>query len=613
MKVEGFRSFGKSFDIEFADGLSVLVGENGAGKSAVIDAIRTILQEDEYGRAGLRDTDFHRPFEAQAQASPSISISALFAGLSDEEQIAFLPWTDARDKATLNLRVENKLSARDRFKRLVWGGASSASVFEWELMEAINCIYLPPLRDAEAKLREGRGSRLARLLKNSCRSELERAQKEGETHPLEQKVREFNENLAGDADGPIAAANQLIKARLHEAVGKVFGQDTKISFSEGTFDRLAESLRLLFFPQIDSSTPAEAFRSLEENSLGYNNLLYLATVLAELSPAPGCGPEYLRILLIEEPEAHLHPQLQTRLLGFLQEKAREERLQVIVTTHSPVLAAAAPIDSLIHMSCRGVAPTALRLSSCGLTEQSSHFLSRWLDATKSTLLFAKGVILVEGIAEALLVPELAKRVMGDLRREGKAGVPDSLADAGISVINMNGIYFKHFMQLFCDLKGSGSLSIPVRCAGVTDKDPSKRSKPTRARSLRGNNPALKLIPQARQSDTCRLYCCELKTFEYDLAMEEDNLGVMLSTLKTLCERSANGTASAAEKDWAAESDDAKAKEAHSLLGRISASNIGKGYYAQALAGRLEDDPELPFAVPTYIRDAVCWVLGEQLE
>jgi putative ATP-dependent endonuclease of OLD family len=80
--------------------------------------------------------------------------------------------------------------------------------------------------------------------------------------------------------------------------------------------------------------------------LGYANLLFIATVVLELERAS----EYdLLLLLVEEPEAHLHPQLQTVLLAYLEEKARGStndpsagglpagRIQVICTTHSPQL------------------------------------------------------------------------------------------------------------------------------------------------------------------------------------------------------------------------------------------------------------------------------------
>ena len=117
-----------------------------------------------------------------------------------------------------------------------------------------------------------------------------------------------------------------------------------------------------------------------------------------------------------------------------------------------MLASSVSLDSIIHLSAVGHEAIAVPLSSCGLSLDTAAFIDRWLDVTKSTLLFARGVILVEGIAEAMLLPELAKQVLKDfnsgLPKDSANKLPDSLEEGGVSVINMNGIYFKHFMRLF---------------------------------------------------------------------------------------------------------------------------------------------------------------------
>lgn len=411
LEIEGYKPFSDKFVIEIQNGLNVLVGENGVGKSAIIDAIRLMLLEDEFGRSPVSDTDFHRPFREPMAQAGSFRLRCQFADLSSTETIAFLPWSDLEGHASLTLVVDNKPNYAGRYKRVLWGGASRSSIFEWELFDTINCVYLPPLRDAEGKLREGKASRLARLLRKLNKRSLKDAKSNNEPHPLEKKVREFNAELSGDDNESIAKANRLIRERLIEALGGVFGQDTHIQFSEASFTRIVESLRMLFFPEANTSASHDMFRSLEENSLGYNNLLYLATVLAELTETTE-SQEYFRLLLIEEPEAHLHPQLQVRLLKYLEKTATEKKVQVIVTTHSPVLAASVSLDSLVHLCISNdETPQATSLSKCGLTKESTAFVNRWLDVTKSTLLFAKGVILVEGIAEAMLLPVLAKTIL----------------------------------------------------------------------------------------------------------------------------------------------------------------------------------------------------------
>src|SRR5262249_28073110 len=100
------------------------------------------------------------------------------------------------------------------------------------------------------------------------------------------------------------------------------------------------------------------------------------------------------------------------------------------------------------------APFAAALAAnLDLSKEDVADLERYLDATKSSLLSARKVMLVEGAAEVLLIPPLVKEVMGvDLERDG------------ISVIAIHGVHFEAFAKLF----NSGCL--PKKCAIVADAD-----------------------------------------------------------------------------------------------------------------------------------------------
>lgn len=612
LSIAGYKNFCDSFEIEFYKGLNVLVGENGVGKSAVIDAIRLILLEDEFGRNPVTEGAFHAPFANPKGRADHFRIHTTFDGLAPEESIAFLPWIE-NDVATLTLHVQNRMTPRGRFNWERWGGPSRSSIFEKELFEAVHCIYLPPLRDAEAKLREGRGSRLARLLVNLNRKELDELHSRDELHHLEKTVTDFNRELS-ENDPTIGHANELIRKRLREAMGSIFGQDTRIQYSEVNFNRIVENLQLLFYPDPKGTATSDMFRSLEQNTLGHNNLLYLASVLAELNEETS-DPKYLRLLLIEEPEAHLHPQIQIALLKYLEKKAKEEKMQVIVTTHSPIVASATELNSLIHMSgCYPEVATAIPLKDCGLTTESANFISRWLDVTKSTLLFAKGVIFVEGIAEAMLIPELATRVLRDYNKlNEKESLPISLQEAGVSLINMGGIYFKHFLQLFCrfDSKDVGK-KLPIRCAGITDKDPPSDSKYWYLDNVQGTNPALELISVVSESDSTRLYSGKFKTLEVDLAMEGTNSKDMLEVLLELWPTEGMVKKGLRDRSMIVNENTERRKKAMiaaTLLKRIDDQKIGKAYFAQALAKRLSSDTDGSFTVPAYICRAIIWACG----
>ncbi|WP_448656322.1 ATP-dependent nuclease [Microbacterium lacticum] len=136
-------------------------------------------------------------------------------------------------------------------------------------------------------------------------------------------------------------------------------------------------------------------------------------------------------VLIEEPEAHLHPQLQFGLIRYLRKLVQERPdIQVIVTTHSPELAAACEPEELVivRRNADGTS-VARRMADVPLPSALKKRLFQQtrlhLDATRSSALFGDRVLVVEGVTEATLLRILGHAWAGD--DELRTGFVDSLA------------------------------------------------------------------------------------------------------------------------------------------------------------------------------------------
>ncbi len=210
-------------------------------------------------------------------------------------------------------------------------------------------------------------------------------------------------------------------------------------------DRLLRSLTLW----VGDSQNVSYQGKISELSLGGANLIYITLKLVEFSMKKPMQ-KLAHFLLIEEPEAHIHTHVQKTLFGNLD----YEDTQVIITTHSTHISAVSKISSVNVLSLKGQ-DTAVYQPSKNLSVNQIVRIERYLDAVRSTLLFAKGVILVEGDAEQILLPEMFKTVFGI-----------SLDEVGVSVINMSSSVFDNISIIFSDDR------IQRRCSIITDLDKS---------------------------------------------------------------------------------------------------------------------------------------------
>lgn len=575
-----FRSC-HSTTVHFQDDMTVLVGENNSGKSNIIDALRLATAPAN----GRRSRYFEESDLTRSATPPTIKLTTIFEGLSDiQKGLYYTAMHVDSEQCIYSTEFSTEKLASGKLGRptLLAGPAFGFDV-EPEARDRIRHVYLAPLRDAQRELDSPEAGRLLTVIELLTTKD----QRDDLLEKANTNLKELQEHAA--VTGPTAQ----IKEHLSGLTSPVREQQVDAQFTGFRLRQLVRSLR------IKMSEAGFDLADLSESGLGYANLLFVATVLLELQNAKDAE---LTLFLVEEPEAHLHPQLQAVLLDYLLDQARQSprndaespagRIQVICTSHSPNLASSVPVEKVvvIRSNITGEAENpgtrTIPLAKLNIAREHLAKISRFLDATKASLLFARKLMLVEGLAEAILIPSLAKRILNESASQF----------GGVTIIAVGGVDFEPYLRLLMT-KFEG-VCILDKIVIVTDRDPNPEDWTVpvdRKASL--DAIATELGVPERVSVFTSTY-----TLEADLIGEETNRPLLKSIF---LEQHPRSTAKWGSIEDAAE----PAKELHAML---STDNrlLRKGEFAQSLAGHLQGDT--PFQCPSYLQEAIRCVV-KQLE
>ncbi|MCY6353635.1 ATP-dependent nuclease [Clostridium sp. ZS2-4] len=487
--IKNYRNF-KDIDVRL-NHKQVIIGENNIGKTNFLRALQLVLDpsfsdEDRY----LEENDFFDGLEDPIENKEIIEIKIYLSNyINNKNILAQLSDATVKENGEEKLLITyryfpiEKENGEIEYQYIIFKGKDESKRFTHEDRKFINLKVIKALRDVEGEMKNTRTSPVNRLLRSYCIDK-------NDLKDIAEKLGESGSDVL-DLDEIIDLGNN-INSRFTSILG--MGSDFNVSLKTIDIDpnKLLTSLKILL-----------SDRNTSEISLGLNNILYISLVLLLLQD--NTVPTYLKkskfeelrakkdgeildsvyeindkcnyfikdsldvvtkeklykfmdthdpkcdgitILVIEEPEAHLHPTYQ-RLI--YKDVIKNSDNSVLLTTHSTHITSIASIESIVHLHNNKDGGTDIN-STTELNLSSDELLDveRYVDVKRGEIYLGKGVILVEGIAEEYLVPRFAELI----------GKP--LDEKGIVVCNVNSTNFKPYVKLLMKLK------IPF--AVITDGD-----------------------------------------------------------------------------------------------------------------------------------------------
>lgn len=568
--IKNFRNF-EDITIDFSKGFQTIIGENNIGKSNLYWAIRLVLDKElSYNSRKLELKDFNG-FKNTLDSEDYILISIelyseklsefpTFHSCKTGEHTAQVTYIYAhKHKFLADSPAPDKIDLRD-FQWRLFAGCDAieldtiieqASPINFRDLDGINLYYINAFRNVNSDLHGNTKSLLSRYCqsRNDAESELESVKKILTESSTELNQLPFIPNLAAN-----------IQKKGVAIAGKYFSFPISISFLSN-FDVDAWSqLNLFFNPATGSNIPIQTL------GLGQRNILYLSLFIAELENSSQAHE--INILLIEEPEAHLHPQLQKILFANLNDL---KTTQVFMTSHSTHIASDCNYKNLniLFRNVAGQVKSFAPFKNGLLSARENLLLKRYLDATRSELFFASAIIFVEGVGEQFIIPSIAKEIYGI-----------NLTEHNVSVIPIHSRYFDPYLKLVQD----GSLEIPV--VAIIDGDCDEWGDDSLATTSVVNANVL-------QVDNRVLVCAGTHTLEIDLF---PNPITNASYLKECFENLGHSQSYANLLSAVADNEDLWREE---LIKRID-KTIMKGRFAQELSLLIDEW----FLIPQYLMDAI---------
>jgi len=685
IEIHNYRSFEEGTIVKFKEGLNVIIGHNNSGKSNLLKALGLVLNQGANKKLEIDDFNKNISIEKLKKKPPFVQITVSFIESENEEKYSddlvtvstFLTKIETPYEAKLTYRFYlpkkeeeeyiNTLSLissenindywliikhqflKKYIAKIYGGNPDYKNVADSDALKRIDFQFLDAIRDVERDLFSGKNTLLREVIdffmdfdiKNDDHKVTEKIGKEEKIKQIVKRKNIFSKEakkLIGSLQDRMKEGEKMMLKYAIDTGASSFG-NAKPEFDGDILDtELYSALKLIVKYKTGITIPAT------HNGLGYNNLIFISLLLAKMQKDAsgeylGSNAKVFPILVIEEPEAHLHPSMQYEFLKYISNSKKNNVRQVFITTHSPNITASISLDNIIclHRDASeklniGYLGDAFSNSSEDI--KSKAYVQRFLDTTKADMLFARNIILVEGITEQLLIPIFYKYLGKDLEKEHT------------SVINIGGRYFNHFLKLFDSTKPN---TIHKRIACITDLDPTRKKiqcfnsdfKKCYPFELNTNSSEFEYKESSNSIDdkylkdkdpkNITVFTQEKdigKTFEYALAFENPNCDLIVTesiSNKKELEGLINNNGKSIKNLFETLHKSKKSKRIINSLNEYSANDevkmkhlfaarylnsLSKGENAFELANALTDNlPEnkAGFNVPKYIKEAIKWI------
>lgn len=430
------------------------------------------------------------------------------------------------------------------------------------------------------------------------------------TEFFDSSASELGPEVAGmmkDLHDVVGRANREVQGKSDEVLSSLVNEAVGFGYPNAEELQLAVTTRLDFDEQIKNQSllsyaAEQGGESLPgtHNGLGYKNLIKMEFLLAAFAKVVAkAGDACIPLLFIEEPESHMHPQMQHAFARYLESfvgRIGGARIQTFLSSHSAHVANTIPFTQIRYAQKTRDGIVYKNLSTFADEHRdNADFIMKYLTLTRCDLLFADKAILVEGASERILLPDIIEKcaAAGDFD-----GQKYELTEQYCSLIEVGGAYAYKFLP-FVEFLG-------IPCLVITDLDP-----------VAGTHNKAVPVSQGKTTSNATIKWWVRKN---EGLPEEDGSVIELSSV----------TSMVVEEKTRGKCHIEFQTEEHGLCGRSleeAVRNVNRAMYGLS-EDATEDDLEFcngcktdfaldlvykhgSYTVPAYIRDGLVWLNGQK--